>query len=218
MVAFDLTLTFDNGPDAETTPAVLDLLRARAIATTFFLVGRKLSDPHCRDLAIRAREEGHWLGNHTFTHTVPLGENPSLDVVETEVANTEIAITELGEVRKLFRPFGGGGNLDQRLLKRTVADYLVQRKYSCVLWNAIPRDWADPDGWVELALEQCRQQPWTLMVLHDLPTGAMKHLDRFLNLADAMGARFRQDFPPECVPIRDGIVALPLQPYLSELN
>lgn len=218
MVAFDLTLTFDNGPDAETTPAVLDLLRARAIATTFFLVGSKLSDPHCRDLAIRAREEGHWLGNHTFTHTVPLGENPSLDVVETEVANTEIAITELGEVRKLFRPFGGGGNLDQRLLKRTVADYLVQRKYSCVLWNAIPRDWADPDGWVELALEQCRQQPWTLMVLHDLPTGAMKHLDRFLNLADAMGARFRQDFPPECVPIRDGIVALPLQPYLSELN
>jgi hypothetical protein len=43
-----------------------------------------------------------------------------------------------------------------------------------------------------------------VLVLHDLPTGAMRHLDRFLGrLADA-GARFRQDFPEGCVPMRRG--------------
>ena len=40
---FDLTLTFDNGPDPETTPLVLDVLERRSIRTTFFVVGRKLS-------------------------------------------------------------------------------------------------------------------------------------------------------------------------------
>ena len=40
---FDLTLTFDNGPDPETTPLVLDVLARRSIRTTFFVVGRKLS-------------------------------------------------------------------------------------------------------------------------------------------------------------------------------
>lgn len=218
MVEFDLTLTFDNGPDADTTPHVLDTLRGRGINTTFFLIGRKLLDPRCRELALRAREEGHWLGNHTFTHTVPLGENSAPDVVETELANIEGLVADLGETRMLFRPFGGGGNLDRRLLTRSVVDYLVERRYSCVLWNAIPRDWDDPNGWVERALEQCRTQPWTLMVLHDLPTGAMDHLDRFLDRVTAMGAQFRQDFPPECVPLREGLVALPLDPYMSELK
>ena len=36
---FDLTLTFDNGPEPETTPFVLDVLARRSIRTTFFLVG-----------------------------------------------------------------------------------------------------------------------------------------------------------------------------------
>ena len=65
---------------------------------------------------------------------------------------------------------------------------------TCVLWNAIPRDWADPDGWAEVALEQCLAQPRTLLVLHDLPTGAMRHLGGFI-AACAGTAAFRQEFP-----------------------
>ena len=40
------------------------------------------------------------------------------------------------------------------------------------------------------------------MVLHELPTGAMVHLDRFLDQAEDAGARLQQEFPPACVPIR----------------
>jgi hypothetical protein len=44
----------------------------------------------------------------------------------------------------------------------------------------------------------------TIMVLHDLPTDAIRHLARFLDRAEAAGPRFRQDFPPDCVPIQRG--------------
>ena len=45
---FDLTLSFDNGPEPGTTPRVLDILAARGIKTTFFVIGEKLADPERR--------------------------------------------------------------------------------------------------------------------------------------------------------------------------
>ncbi|RTM08328.1 MAG: polysaccharide deacetylase family protein [Bradyrhizobiaceae bacterium] len=214
----DLTLTFDNGPDPDVTPRVLDILAARGIKTTFFVIGEKLADPARRRLAERAHGEGHWIGNHTFTHSVPLGEQSGRDTAEREIGRTQAAIGDLAHPQRWFRPFGGGGNLDRRLLKPSVVDYLTRNRHSCVLWNSIPRDWDDPDGWTARALDQCSRQPWTLMVLHDLPTGAMAHLDRFLDRAAAAGARFRQDFPPACVPIREGEIALPINDYVSSIE
>ncbi|MGN1285989.1 MAG: polysaccharide deacetylase family protein, partial [Bradyrhizobium sp.] len=161
---------------------------------------------------------GHWIGNHTFTHSTPLGLQPGVDTAQREIGRTQAVIGELAHPNRWFRPFGGGGNLDDRLLKPSVVDYLAQHKHSCVLWNAIPHDWDDPDGWTDRALDQCRAQPWTLLVLHDLPTGAMAHLGRFLDRAAANGARFRQDFPPQCVPMRNGEIALPIQDYVSSIE
>ena len=51
-------------------------------------------------------------------------------------------------------------------------------------------------------------------MLHDLPTGAMRQLDRFLDAVEAKGGRIRQDFPPDCVPIREGEVVLPIDAYV----
>jgi peptidoglycan/xylan/chitin deacetylase (PgdA/CDA1 family) len=218
MAVFDLTLSFDNGPEPGVTPGVLDVLAERGIKTTFFAIGEKLTDPARQKLARRAHAEGHWIGNHTFTHSVPLGLQRDANTAEDEIARTQRAIGDLAHPERWFRPFGGGGNLDDRLLKPSVVDYLVRARFSCVLWNAIPRDWSDPDGWVERALEQCRSQAWSLMVLHDLPTGAMAHLEEFLDRAAAAGARFRQDFPPACLPMRRGEVLLPLSSYVSSIE
>jgi peptidoglycan/xylan/chitin deacetylase (PgdA/CDA1 family) len=215
---FDLTLSFDNGPEPGVTPRMLEILRQRGIRTTFFVIGEKLGNPERRRLAMRAHDEGHWIGNHTFTHSVPLGRQRDPGSAEHEIARTQEAIGDLAHANRWFRPFGGGGNLDEGLLKPSVVDYLVRNKFSCVLWNSIPRDWSDPDGWVARALQQCRSQPWSLMVLHDLPTGAMDHLEDFLDRAAASSARFRQDFPPACVPIRSGQIVLPIEPYVSSIE
>jgi len=215
---FDLTLSFDNGPEPDVTPGVLDVLRRRGILTTFFVIGGKLSDPARRRLAARAHDEGHWIGNHTYTHSLPLGRQTDPEAADHEIARTQNVIADLVHPQRWFRPFGGGGNLDDGLLKPSVVDHLIRGEYSCVLWNAIPRDWDDPDGWVDRALAQCRSQGWTLMVLHDLPTGAMRRLDEFLDRAGEMGARIRQEFPPACVPIRSGEVVLPIESYVSKIE
>ena len=171
-----------------------------------------------RRLAVRARDEGHWIGNHTFTHSIPLGRQPDANAAQNEIGRTQDAIGELAHEKRWFRPFGGGGNLDDRLLKPSVVDYLTSHKHSCVLWNAIPRDWDDPDGWVERALAQCRSQPWSLVVLHDLPSGAMHHLEQFIDRAGQEGARFHQAFPSDCVPIQSGEIVRSIAPYVSSIK
>lgn len=215
---FDLTLSFDNGPEPDVTPGVLDLLAQHEIRSTFFVIGEKIADPARRALAERAQAEGHWIGNHTYTHSVPLGRQPDAAVAESEITRTQAMLGDLAGPERLFRPFGGGGQLNDGLFRPSVVKHLEHERYTCVLWNAIPRDWNDPENWVERALEQCRTQTWTLMVLHDLPTGAMRHLPRFLDAAAEAGARFRQDFPPACVPIRRGEVILPMTDYVSDLD
>jgi peptidoglycan/xylan/chitin deacetylase (PgdA/CDA1 family) len=212
---FDLTLSFDNGPDPDVTPAVLDILAARGIAATFFAIGRRLAAPGGLALAERAWREGHWIGNHTWNHAVPLGACDEPDLVERELARTQHLLAPFSHDQRWFRPFGGGGNLDRHLLNPEVVAYLTAERFSCVLWNAVPRDWADPDGWVETALVQCAAQDWTLLVLHDLPTGAMRHLPRFLDAVRARGGRFRQDFPPACVPIQAGRIVADIAPYVA---
>jgi peptidoglycan/xylan/chitin deacetylase (PgdA/CDA1 family) len=211
----DLTLTFDNGPEPSVTPLVLDVLASHGIASTFFVIGSKLGDPEARACAERAQADGHWIGNHTWSHSRPLGEQPGPDSAKLEIGRTQAEIGALSHHPPLFRPTGGGGHLDRRLLSPDATAMLQAGGYTCVLWNAIPGDWREPDAWVETALAQVSQQPWTLMVLHDLPSGAMRHLDRFLTEARRRGARFRQDFPPDCVPITAGQVTGALSDFVS---
>jgi peptidoglycan/xylan/chitin deacetylase (PgdA/CDA1 family) len=212
----DLTLSFDNGPEPGVTNAVLDTLARHDLRATFFVLGRKLATAQGRKLAERAHAEGHWIGNHTFSHTTPLGRIADPQIIEREIVDTQAALGELAHPQRYFRPFGGGGNLDARLLNHAALNVLQRERFTCVLWNAIPGDWADPDGWVERALAQSAAQPWTLMVLHDLPTGAMRHLDRFLIAAMSQGVGFRQDFPPDCMPVLDGKIVGPIDHFLSD--
>lgn len=214
-MAFDLTLTFDNGPEPEVTPGVLDVLAARGIKASFFVLGHKLDLPGRRALCERAKAEGHWIGNHTWSHGEPLGRRSDTGAAEAEIGRTQALLGDLVHPDRLFRP-NAGGELGPWLLNREAADYLIRGGYTCVTWSAVPRDYADPDGWVETALEQCRGRPWTLMVLHDLPNGAARHLPRFLDEAERLGARFRQDYPPDCLPIVRGEAGRTLASLMSK--
>ena len=98
------------------------------------------------------------------------------------------------------------------------ADFLVAGRYTCVLWTAIPEDWAHPTTWVERALDLCFGQDETLLVLHDQPTGAMQLLERFIETARDRGATFRQEFPTACVPLLHGELVLPMAPYLTDAS
>ena len=215
MPRLEVTLTFDNGPEPGVTDEVLDVLKQANIAATFFVLGSKLADRARRRLAERAHAQGHWIGNHTMTHRRPLGTIGEPGVARSEILETEALIGELAHPDRLFRPFGGGGELGPHLMNDEAVQTLRTNRMTCVLWNAVPRDWADPDGWAEVALAQCLAHPHTLLVLHDLPTGAMRHLAGFIADVRQHGGTFRQDFPPECVPIRRGEALAPLDAYVA---
>jgi peptidoglycan/xylan/chitin deacetylase (PgdA/CDA1 family) len=211
-----ITLSFDNGPDPEVTPHVLDVLARAGLKASFFVLGEKLRDPARCAVAERARAEGHWIGNHTFHHARPLGLSPDPEIAAKEIGRTQELIGDLADERRLFRPLGGGGRLGRHLLSRAALDYLIAGRYTCVLWNAVPGDWADPTGWVRTALKQCRALDWSLVVLHDLPTGAMDRLTRFIGEAREAGATFVQDFPPACVPLVQGRIIGTMEKHVAD--
>lgn len=209
-------LSFDNGPEPEATPGVLAVLARRRLPAIFFVLGRHLADPARRALAERARAEGHLVGNHTFSHGLPLGRRPGAQAV-AEIARTDALLGPLREPGRLFRPNGGGGALGPHLLNASAAAHLRAGGHTLVLWNAVPRDFAEPDAWPATARAQhaAATEP-VLLVLHDTPNGAMRHLDRLLGEWQDAGVEFLAEPPDTCVPLRAGQAGPGLAPYVSE--
>ena len=68
-----------------------------------------------------------------------------------------------------------------------VVEKLRAEGFTCVLWKFVSGDWKNPDAWMTKALADCRANPWSMVVLHDIPSGAMLHLDEFLKELEAEG-------------------------------
>jgi peptidoglycan/xylan/chitin deacetylase (PgdA/CDA1 family) len=194
-----VTLTFDNGPTPGVTERVLDILAARGVLATFFVVADNLRSPAGRALAERAVAEGHRVGNHTLTHTVPLGEleqRGQLTSVWREIDDAQELLGDLAPER-YFRPYGAGGVLDDRLLGPHGLAHLTDGGYQVITWNCVPRDWVDPVGWVDVAMAAIDAQPWSVVVLHDIKVGALDGLEDFLDRCAAAGVEIRTDFPDD---------------------
>src|SRR5580704_17317068 len=96
-----VVLTFDDGPDPEWTPKILDVLKREHAPATFFLIGIQTDD--FSGLAKRIYNEGHTIGNHTFTH--PDVSNISPTHMKVELNLTERLFASLMGIRaKLLRP------------------------------------------------------------------------------------------------------------------
>ncbi len=96
-----LALTFDDGPDPEWTPKILDVLKNKQAPATFFLIG--IQAEKFGGLTKRIYREGHEIGNHTFTH-------PDISSIGNRYMEVEMNLTErlfasrLGIRSMLFRP------------------------------------------------------------------------------------------------------------------
>ncbi len=96
-----LAMTFDDGPDPEWTPKILDVLKREHVPGTFFLIG--IQAEKFGSLTQRIYREGHEIGNHTFTH-------PDISTIGSGYMKVELNLTEqlfasrLGIRTMLFRP------------------------------------------------------------------------------------------------------------------
>ncbi len=216
-----LTLTFDNGPTPGITEQVLDTLDAADLRATFFLVGTQLERPGARRLAERALASGHRLGSHTYSHGEPLGTQPP-EVIETEILRMRELMGDLAGDELLFRP-NGKGRMGPHLLSQQAVETLADLRATIVLWTSVPKDRAAvvdrPDAWLADARQAVRDTEWTLMVLHDRPSGfpapgPMAFLPEFLAWAKDT-AEIVQEFPAACTPMRKGITAPELACFVT---
>ena len=174
-----VALTFDDGPDPERTPALLDTLRALDVPATFFLLGNKV-DAH-PELAARIARDGHEIGNHTYSHPyLPLKRSRT---VRAELLATDGAIERAcGFTPVLARPPYGGRSprnvrAFQRAGKRTI------------LWDVNSFDWkGKPAAEVaERVLERTR--PGSIILMHDARDGGEITVEAVRLIVPALRAR-----------------------------
>ena len=162
-----VALTFDDGPRRGTTERLLDGLKERGAKATFFLIGQQIEDNAA--LVARMAEEGHQIGNHTWSHQRLDGILP--DEAAQEVARTEAALEALL----------GGGEYWLRPPYGQVAEG-VELGVPMVKWCVDPRDWESRDAEkVARAVLEC-VEPGSIVLLHDIyPTSvdaALRVVDR----------------------------------------
>jgi peptidoglycan-N-acetylglucosamine deacetylase len=127
-----LALTFDDGPNPATTPALLDVLERYDAHATFFLIGRYVRA--CPDLAAEIARRGHFLGNHTETHPNLLWRS-SAQIFE-ELARCALSILQAtGQRPRVMRPpYGYRGPQLHAAARRAGLD-------PPIMWSKTGRDW-----------------------------------------------------------------------------
>jgi len=113
-----VALTFDDGPDPEGTPRILELLGRRGVRATFFLLGKQIEK--APDLARRIAAEGHEIALHGYAHAK---RNAVADVPRCAAL-----LAQLGIAARLYRPPHGVVSLRELL-------WLARRGYTTVLWS-----------------------------------------------------------------------------------
>ncbi|MFH8802677.1 glycosyltransferase [Streptomyces sp. NPDC017936] len=194
-----LVLTFDDGPDPEWTPKVLDVLEKHHAHAVFFVTGTMAS--RYPDLVRRMVDEGHEVGLHTFNH--PDLSFQSKKRIDWELSQNQLALAGAAGIRtSLFRPpySSFADAMDDK--SWPVTEYIGSRGYLTVVNNTDSEDWKKPGVEEIIRRATPRNGEGAIVLMHD--SGGDRHqtveaLDRFLpdlqsrgyefdNLTDALGA------------------------------
>lgn len=144
-------LTFDDGPNPEITPWVLDYLKQEDIKATFFCVGSNLLK--YPTLLERIKSEGHVVGNHTMNHEK--GTKVSFKQYKKSISDAQALVKN-----NLFRPPYG------RI--RVWQSYFLAKKYTIVMWSWLSYDF-DTSIPITTILDKAKSQisAGDILVLHD---------------------------------------------------
>lgn len=150
-----VALTFDDGPSGAYTEILLDGLRERNVKATFFVMGNNIKEHE--DIIRRMYNEGHLIGNHTYTH-IDLAKT-DFETACKEISDTNSYITNItGYTPRFIRPPYGDWN--DKLLTET--------DMSVVLWNVDPEDWKDQNADIVAARVVKNTRNGDIILLHDI--------------------------------------------------
>ncbi len=150
-----VALTFDDGPDPEWTPMLLDGLAERGVVVTFFLMGQHIEGNE--DLVARMQKEGHLIGNHSYSHIqlTKAGEEAVLEAVE----QTQALVEEItGKRPQYLRPPYGDWNESLE----------EQSDLHTVLWTVDSLDWKLRNTSKIVRHVIADTEPGDIILMHDI--------------------------------------------------
>lgn len=176
-----VAMTFDDGPHQSLTPQLLDILAARNIRATFYLIGRRVA--LYPELVRRIAAEGHEIGNHTWNH--PRLTSLGNDGLLRELDRTTIAINDIvGRPPVTMRPPYGLLSTRQRGL------IYEARHLPTVLWSVDPEDWRRPGSSVVANRIVSRSHAGAVILAHDIIGPTVRAMPAALDGLIARGYRF----------------------------
>lgn len=194
-----LVLTFDDGPDPEWTPKVLDVLKKHDAHGVFFVTGTMAS--RYPDLVERMVDEGHEVGLHTFNH--PDLSYQSKSRIDWELSQNQLALAGAAGVRtSLFRPPYSSFSDAMDNKSWPVTKYIGSRGYLTVVNNTDSEDWKRPgvdeiirratpkngDGAIVLMHDSGGDRSQTVAALDTFLPDLQDKGYRFTNLTEALDA------------------------------
>lgn len=186
-----IALTFDDGPWADSTAQVLDVLSKHDAKATFFTVGDRISEEGT-NLVKRAAAEGHQICSHSFDHAAGNGQSVNLGYMtpEEQVAEVEqgLAAIEAATGERASRVFRTpGGNYDDEVMRNIGS--LISAEIG---WSIDSQDWQKP-GANAIAEHIESAWPGAIVLLHDGGgdrSQTVEALDHALPHLKAQGYRF----------------------------
>lgn len=156
----EIVLSFDDGPHPINTPKLLNLLKKENIKALFFIVGQNIESSSRLDIIKRAFDEGHIIGNHTYSHKNL--KKLSDEEIKSEILRTEELLGNFLTQPKLLRPPFGAA--DMRVNK-----IIHDLGYFSVLWNVDTLDWQNRSiKWVNDAIDQVKLREDSIILMHDI--------------------------------------------------
>ncbi len=163
----EVALTFDDGPDPEVTPRLLELLSARSVPAAFFLAGEKAE--RYPELVDDILGRGHETGSHSYSHDVLLMVR-SRERLRRDIAKGQEVFRKHGTVPLAFRPPVGITN--PRLWRA-----LLEVGMYCVNFTARARDFGNRRvGGIARRLIR-KAKPGSILLLHDVNPGDKNSLE-----------------------------------------
>lgn len=165
-----VAITFDDGP-TEYTPLALRLLKEYAQKATFFCIGKQVL-LH-KEIVKSIAEQGHLIGNHTFSHSKQMGFKNATQVID-EIQKTDEALkATIGQTTQYFRPPFGVTN-------PSVRRAIIASKHTVIGWNIRSLDTVKQDE-VNIFNRIKRQiKPGSIILLHDTSEKSIKVLEHLL--------------------------------------
>ena len=181
-------LTFDDGPDENITPRLLNLLNKHEIKATFFVVGQK-AERH-PETVLQIHQNDHVIGNHSYTHPHLIFK--SKEVIEQEIKRTDKILLEItGKRPTLFRPPYGQFGL-------AVLSVLKSTNHRMVLWSASSQDYKVKASTEKIQARMKKYvRPGKIVLMHD---GHSKSLHTFRALENSLGAFKERGFKFSALP------------------